>query len=45
MDPDVKVPLTVEEAEIRSYLLGESDLSEELMQQFLKPFWLEEPFK
>jgi hypothetical protein len=41
----VKVPLSTEEMEIQTYLLNEGTLSEELLQQHLQRFWLEEPFK
>lgn len=45
MDSDLKMPLTTEEAEIRSYLINEGILSEEVMQRYLQPFWCEEPYK
>lgn len=41
----MKVPLTEEESEIQSYLLNEENLSEEMLQKYLEPFWMEEPFK
>lgn len=45
MDSDLKMPLSPEEAEIRSYLSNEGNLSEEVMMQFLRPFWYEEPYR
>lgn len=45
MDSDLKMPLTSEEADIRSYLSNESNLSEEAMQKYLEAFWSKEPFK
>ena len=44
-DPDLKLPLTTEEEDIRSYLLSEGDLGEEILEQYLRPFWYQEPYK
>lgn len=44
-DPDLKMPLTTEETEIRSYLMNEGILSEETIAEYLQPFWCEEPYK
>ena len=44
MDSDLKT-LTEEEVEIQSYLLNEGTLSEDTIQKYLQPLWLEEPYK
>lgn len=45
MDSDAQMLLTTEETEIQSYLLNEGNLSEEVLQHYLRTFWLEEPYK
>lgn len=45
MDPDLKMPLNAEEEEIRSYLLNDGSLSEEMIERYMQPFWSEEPYK
>ena len=45
LDADVKVALTENEAEIRSYLIDNEPLSEETIEKFANIFWNNEPYR
>ena len=45
LDADVKVALTENEAEIRSYLIHNEPLSEETIEKFANIFWNSEPYR
>ena len=45
LDEDVAEALTEKESEIRSYLLHGEQLSEELLEELIEPFWKNEPYR
>ena len=45
LDPDIRIPLSDEEAEIQSFLLNGENLSDETLQKYMEPFWSSEPYK
>lgn len=45
LDPDIRIQLSDEEAEIQSFLLNGENLSDETLQKYMEPFWSSEPYK